>query len=234
MSRKVVLTIIALFVVIAGVAGLFAATFYIAHLPEQLSQHETILLGQNRMVPGSQAALRVLVRDTKDGSPLEGAQISVSLRPQNGGKAVTLYTGQTARQGTAEVSFQVPEGLDPQQTLVIVTRSSLGSDALERPVTIQRDYRVLLSTDKPIYQPGQVIHLRALALSAFDLTPAAGQAVEVTIADGKGNKVFRHALTTSDFGAAWTDFQLASEVNTGAYKISAVMGNTSSEKTVQR
>ena len=69
-------------------------------------------------------------------------------------------------------------------------------------MTVSRDYRVLLTTDKPIYQPGQVIHLRALALSAFDLTPAAGQPFEVTIADGKGNKVFRQSLTTSDFGAA--------------------------------
>ena len=67
-------------------------------------------------------------------------------------------------------------------------------------MTVERDYRVLLTTDKPIYQPGQVIHLRALALGTFDLTPAAGQALEVTIADGKGNKVFRKTLTTSDFG----------------------------------
>ncbi len=232
MSRKVVLSLIAIVVLVAGVAGLFAAAFYVARLPERLSQHETILLGQNRMVPGSQAALRVLVRDTKDGAPLEGAEIKVSLRPQTGGQAVSLFSGTTTRQGTAAVSFRVPEGLDPQQTLVIETRSSLGSDALERPVTIERDFRVLLSTDKPIYQPGQVIHLRALALSAFDLTPAAGQPIEVTIADGKGNKVYRETLTTSDFGAAWTDFQLASEVNTGAYKISALLADTSSEKTV--
>ena len=232
MSRKTVFALILIAVLILGVAGSIAATLYVNNLPQRLSQHETILLGQNRLVPGSQAALRVLVRDSKDGAPLEGAEISVALKPQAGGEALPLYTGKTVRGGTAEVSFRVPEGIDAQQTLVIETRSRLGSDSIERPVTVERDYRVLLSTDKPIYQPGQVIHLRALALSAFDLTPAAGQALEVTIADGKGNKVFRQSLTTSDFGAAWTDFQLASEVNTGAYKISAVLGNTSSEKTV--
>ncbi|HMN59447.1 MAG TPA: MG2 domain-containing protein, partial [Anaerolinea sp.] len=233
MSRKSIFTLIAIVLFIAGVAGLFAATSFIARLPERLSQHETILLGQNRLVPGSQAALRVLVRDTANGAPLEGAEITVSLRPQDGGKAVALYTGKTAAQGTAEVAFRVPDGLAANQTLVVETRSRLGSDTIERPVTVERDYRVLLSSDKPIYQPGQVIHLRALALSAFDLTPAVSQPIEVTIADGKGNKVFRQTLTTSDFGAAWTDFQLASEVNTGAYKISATLGNTASEKTVQ-
>ena len=232
MSRKTILTISLIAVLLVGVAGLIAATLYVSRLPERLSQHETILLGQNRLVPGSQAALRLLVRDSKDGSPLEGAQINVALKPQAGGEPLTLFSGTTNASGTAEVSFSVPDGLDPAQTLVIETRSRLGSDSIERAVTVARDYRVLLSTDKPIYQPGQVIHLRALALSAFDLIPAAGQDVEITIADGKGNKVFRQTVTTSDFGAAWTDFQLAGEVNTGAYKITALMGNTSSEKTV--
>ena len=35
------------------------------------------------------------------------------------------------------------------------------------------------------------------------------------IADGKGNKVFRQLKTTSEFGIASADFQLASEVNLG-------------------
>ena len=52
------------------------------------------------------------------------------------------------------------------------------------------------------------------------------------IADGKGNKVFRQTLTTSGYGVASTDFQLAGQVNTGPYKIEALLGNTASEKTV--
>ena len=144
-----------------------------------------------------------------------------------------LYQGHTDTQGTRQCFIQsTRRPADPSQTLVIETRSSLGSDTVERPVTVQRDYRVLVTSDKPIYQPGQVIHLRALALSTFDLQPAQGQTLEVTIADGKGNKVFRQTLKTSSYGAASADFQLASEVNSGAYKISAKLGNTTSEKTV--
>ncbi|MFN2143767.1 MAG: MG2 domain-containing protein [Anaerolineales bacterium] len=135
-------------------------------------------------------------------------------------------------QGTANVAFHVPEDLAPEQTLIVRTRSRLGSDTLEQAVTVERDWRVLLTTDKPIYQPGQTIHLRALALSAFDLTPAAGQALEVTIADGAGNKVFRQTLDTSEYGVAAVDFQLASEVSSGNYKISAELAGVTSEKTV--
>ena len=77
-----------------------------------------------------------------------------------------------------------------------------------------------------------MIHLRALALSAFDLRPAAGQELEIVIADAKGNKVFRRTLSTSDYGVAATDFRLAAQVNTGRYNISATLGNSSSEKSV--
>ena len=232
MSKKRLLNIILALLIPIMIVGLFAYSSYVEDLPNRLSQHETIVLGQNRFTPGSQANLRVLVRDSRDGAPLPDAEIELALRPSQGGKTLVVYRGRTDAQGSAAVAFQVPEELAPDQVLEVKTSSSLGSDTLERPVTVARDYRILLSTDKPIYQPGQVIHLRALALSTFDLQPAAGQELEVMIADGKGNRVFRKKLATSEFGAAWVDFQLASEVNSGAYKITATLGNTSSEKTV--
>jgi len=232
MSRKTVFNLIVLLLVIALFTGTGITINYYSHLPERLSQHETILLGQNRLVPGSQSALRLLVRDSKNGAPLQDARVQVSLRSNSTGASVPLFSGATNAQGTTDVVFRVPEDTQPDQTLVVETQSKLGSDRMERPVTVKRDYRVLLTTDKPIYQPGQLIHVRALALSTFDLKPAARQTLEITIADGKGNKVFRKPLTTSSFGAAATDFQLASEVNTGPYKITAVLDTTSSEKTV--
>ena len=232
MSRKAVFNLVLVAVLIAAAAAAFSLVRYYWELPQRLSQHETIVLGQSRFVPGSQAALRVLVRDSKDGTPLEDAEIQVDLQPKEGGKAMPLFQGKTGVGGTAEVSFRVPADAGRDGTLVVKTRSSLGSDTVERDVTIEREYRVLLTTDKPIYQPGQLIHLRALALSTFDLLPAVSQPLEVTIADGKGNKVYRETLSTNEYGVAFTDFQLASEVNTGAYKITATLGNTTSEKTV--
>lgn len=210
------------------VGGLAALAVYFARLPLNLSQHETLILGQNRWTPGSEALVHVLVRDSSNGNPLANAQVEARLEPA-GGKA---FSATTDAQGSAVVSLFVPADAAAEQMLVVRTRSALGSDEVEQKITVERDYRLLLSSDKPIYQPGQVIHLRALALSAFDLAPAAGQELEVIIADGKGNKVFRQKVSTNEYGVAWADFQLASEVNTGDYKVSAVLGNTTSEKTV--
>ena len=232
MSRKVWLGLgIALGIVVL-VVGLIGLTLYYENLPENLSQHETIVLGQSQLVPGSTAAMRVVVRDTRDAAPLPNAEVEVRLKPADGGRAKVLFKGTTDAEGNVAVTFAVPEDADPNQTLVVETKSALGSDTLEQAVTIERDFRILLTTDKPLYQPGQMIHIRALALGAFDLRPAAAQSLDVTVADGKGNTVFRKTLTTSDFGAASVDFQLAGEVNTGPYKLTATLGNTSSEKTV--
>jgi uncharacterized protein YfaS (alpha-2-macroglobulin family) len=214
--------------VVLLVAGLAALAVYFAGLPENLSQHETLILGQNRWAPGSEAMVRVLVRDSSDGSPLVNATVEAQLEPAGG----EIFSGTTDENGTAVVQLSVPADAASDQTLIVRTRSSLGSDEVRQPVTVERDYRLFLSTDKPIYQPGQEIHLRTLALSVFDLSPAAGQDLEIIIADGKGNKVFRQTVTSNEYGVAWIDFQLASEVNTGNYKISAVLGNTTSEMTV--
>jgi uncharacterized protein YfaS (alpha-2-macroglobulin family) len=232
MSKKVALNLVLIALLFAALGGSVAAVRYYANLPEHLAPLETVLLGQSRFAPGSQAGLRILVRDSSSHAGLANAAVRIALRPQNGGPTVELYQGSTGADGALAASFSLPKDAAPEQVLVVETNASQGSSQLERPVNLTRDYRVLLTTDKPVYQPGQVIHLRALALSTFDLAPAAKQAIEVTIADGKGNKVFRQTLTTSEFGAAWTDFQLASEVNNGNYKISALLGSVNSEKTV--
>lgn len=232
MSRNVFLSLaLAAALLLAG-AGWWAVNEHYATLAGRALQHTTLVHGGSRLAPGSQAALRVVVRNGVDGAPLPGAAVRVALRPAAGGDAVTLYTGQAGEQGIADVAFRVPDDTPAESVLVVETNSPAGSDHVEQPVQVTRDYRVLLTTDKPLYQPGQVMHLRALALSSFDLQPAAGRPLTLTVADGKGNRVFRVMPAASEFGVVSADFQLAGEVNTGLYKITATLGDTTSEKTV--
>ena len=231
MSRRGWIAVgLALVVLVA--LSLVGLVVYNETLPQRLSQHETIVLGQSQLVPGSTAAMRVVVRDSRDASPLSGAGVKVLLRPAQGGAERAVFEGQTDADGTVPVSFVVPEDAAAEETLVVETTSSLGSDRLEKPVTLVRTYRLLVTTDKPLYQPGQVIHMRVLGLGTLDRVPAGNQSVEIAVADGKGNTVFRRTLTTSAYGVAAADFQLADEVNSGAYKITATLGDTVSEKTV--
>jgi 5-hydroxyisourate hydrolase-like protein (transthyretin family) len=234
MSRKtqawIVATLAAL--TICTICGLVSGTIYALRLPEYASEQDTLILGQSQLIPGAPSALQVQVQRHDNAEPVADATVEVSLRPRNGGRATLLYTGTTDADGRASAVFTVPDVDDPAQDLVVETRSSLGHDQLEQPVSVKRSYKVLLTTDKPIYQPGQQILVRALALSAFDQVPASDSQIELVIADAKGNKVFRETATTSAYGVADWVFQLADEVNHGNYKITATLADTSSETTV--
>jgi uncharacterized protein YfaS (alpha-2-macroglobulin family) len=231
MSNRLMFAAGVLLIVFAGIVFGILIDHNI-RLPEQPDDQQTLVFGSGSLVPGSDAALRVIVRHAGAGTPIEGAALKVSLKPQNDWRTRVLYEGKTNAQGTNDITFHVPDDVSGTAELIVETRSSLGSDRLDQSVTAQRDTKILVTTDKPLYQPGQVIHLRALALSTFDMKPTAGQPIELMIADGKGNRVFRDTSETSDYGVASADFTLASEVNTGPYKITATMGTTSSEKTV--
>ncbi len=225
--------VIGLIVVLALLAsGLIATTIYALRLPEHLGEQDTFIRGQSQLIPGAPGVLHVQVQRHDDAVPVAGADVQVALRPEQGGRSQVLYEGTTGADGLVAATFTVPEVTDPAQQIVVTSRSDLGRDTLEQSVTVERSFKVLLATDKPIYQPGQQILIRALALGAFDHKPAAASPIEITVADAKGNKVYRQAATTSDYGVASWAFQLAGEVNHGAYKITATLGDTTSEKTV--
>ena len=229
-QRRMIVACLVLFLL---VAVMIAATFYAFNLPRfALDQQQTLVFGPTQFGPDAPSAVRVLVRDQNTNQPVANASVAVRLTPKGGGTAQTLYTGKTDARGTAPVAFTIPPNTTRDQTLVIETSSSAGRDRIEKPVTVLRNYKVLVTTDKPLYQPAQTIHLRALALSALDRAAAKSENLEFLIEDPKGNKIYRKTVQTSAYGVASTDLVLAETVTSGAYKITASVGNTKSEKTV--
>ncbi len=227
--RKIILAVVGLALVVVVAVG---ATVYAAAAASRITGQQTVVLTPEQFSPGEQATLRAVVQDFNSGAPLPGAAVTVSLVPRKGGKGLTVFQGQTDQRGAAEIRFDVPENLDEEQTLVVETTSPQGADRLERPVNVRRDYKLLLTTDKPLYQPGQTIHIRSLALDSANLKAADGEEIEFIVEDPKGNKVLRQSVSASEWGIASLDFVLASEVNTGRYKIVAHLGETESERTV--
>ena len=130
--------------------------------------------------------------------------------------------------------FPVPETVDhPEQKLTILADTDVGSVEYTEDVYVGRIYNVLLSTDKPVYQPGQVIHMRALALDTVALKAAQAQPMALTVQDPQGNRIMRRELTTSDWGIAAADFTLDSQAPSGDYVITAEMGPVTSSRTVE-
>jgi len=218
-------------ILLAVAAGLWLQAQRLA--TRQARPQEAFVYGQGELTPGLHTAFRVFVRNGATAQPVANAAVRARLVDAKG-RAVWTGDAATDPNGFAEVEPQVaPDLPEGKYTLKIDARSGDGESAIARGVKVKRSFRVMVSTDKPLYQPGQTIHIRSLALANADRRPVARRDVVLEVQDPKGNKVFKKKAQTSDFGLASADFQLADQVNTGTYTIAAIVGDTTSERTVR-
>lgn len=197
---------------------------------EAVPQLETRLIGYLDLIAGSRATVRLVSLNHATGEPVAGAGVQIRLAVNN--NESILYTGKTNSNGSIDAQFDVPETNSSAELRVRVTADGLGEDTIVQPVGIKRKTKILLTTDKPLYQPGQMIRMRALSMRAGDLLPEKEKPLIFEVMDPKGNKVFKKKVDTDRFGVASAEFSLASEVNLGAYIVRATLEDNTSEKQV--
>ena len=181
------------------------------------------ILGDKDYIAGSRAAIRVIVSDANSNAPQSGT-IHIDLLVPNQDPR-RLFSGSLNRRGTVEANFTFPAGLTGDSQLQFVADTPIGSTDYTLPIHLQDKASILLTTEKPIYQPGQTIHIRALALDSAAGRAAADRKLTFEVEDARGNKVFRNETETDKFGIASTEFALADEVNFGTYHLRALMGD---------
>jgi uncharacterized protein YfaS (alpha-2-macroglobulin family) len=197
------------------------------------SPYDLKVLGQTELLAGTEGSLRVLLVRHDDQKPVPGVRVNVELAAKNAGPVVKLASFHTDPAGSTQARFQWPDWEPGEYELRVSARPSFGEESVTKTVTLKRSWKVMVTSDKPVYQPGQTIHLRSLALRRPDLKPVAGHDVSFSIADSKGNVIFRQRGVTSRFGIASADCPLAEEIIGGAYQASCRVGETESELTVE-
>lgn len=197
------------------------------------------ILGQQSYLAGGEAAVRVIVTDTKNEIIPGRGSVQIELLKPNA-KSTTLimqdgperesqdsrllFTGRLNHRGTTEAQFRFPAGLTGSYQLRYLVDTSIGSSELTQNVRLDEKASILLTTEKPIYQPGQTIHMRILALDRSNHDAVASRKLTFEVEDSRGNKVFKRATQTDKFGVASAEFSLADEVNLGTYHVRALMG----------
>jgi hypothetical protein len=181
------------------------------------------IFGQQAYLSGGAAAVRVIVTDSKNDPVAGPSSVSISLDGRS------VFTGRLNRRGTTEAQFRFPAGVTGSHALRYVAETPIGSAEVTQQVRIEDKASILLTTEKPIYQPGQSIHVRALALDRANHQATAGRALTFELEDSRGNKVFRKATQTSEYGIASAEFTLADEVNLGTYHLRALMETNRAE-----
>ena len=180
------------------------------------------VLGQQSYLAGGPAAVRVIVTDSGNEVIAGPGSVQIELVTPNQ-KSQVLYTGRLNRRGTTEAQFRFPAGLVGSYPLRYAVDTAIGSTEFTQTVRLEDKAQILLTTEKPIYQPGQTIHARALALDRSTHEATANRQLTFEVEDSRGNKVFKKATQTDEFGIASADFTLADEVNLGTYHLRTSM-----------
>ena len=212
---------------------LVAFTIYMGTLTYWMEKVETRLLCQSIFCPGTTGTVRVITLNHDGLKPVKDAGVDISIKIKD--KKYDFFRGKTGEEGTLDASFEIPADIPQGEgELIVKVNSSKGKDEIVEKIQILRSYKIYLTTDKPVYQPGQTIHIRSLSMLSETLTPPGGQPAILEVEDGKGNKVFKTMdKETSDYGIVSADFILAREAEPGDYRIRAIIGGDETEVTVQ-
>ncbi len=225
-------------VVERAVAGA-ARSRHVALVDRYLQSPRLRVLTDDTLLAGTPFAPRVLatLREPCAAAPctevpLEGAPVEVLIEVDGEASPVVRVEQVTDALGTLDAALAIPDRVGKAR--VVATLRHDGAIVEEVvPVELVRRRAILVSVDKPLYQPGHTIHLRLLARDVGTGLPVMGEDATFTIHDAKGNKLFqRHGATLAE-GVFATTFELAHRVNEGRWRIEAQVGEERVERTVE-
>ncbi|HVW12162.1 MAG TPA: MG2 domain-containing protein [Bryobacteraceae bacterium] len=197
----------------------------------QILRHPVVhVLDQQAFLAGSPAAIRVIVTGPDNDAPIESGTLKIDLTPP-GQKTQTLYAGRLDSHGTSRAEFRFPAGVTGTIPLRFAVDTEIGEADFTQDVRVEDKGSILLTTEKPVYQPGQTIHLRALALDRASHQAMSGRDLTFEAEDARGNKIFRRKTQTDEYGVASAELTLAEEVNLGTWHLRARVDSNDAAKT---
>ncbi|MBN1945060.1 MAG: hypothetical protein JW797_05255 [Bradymonadales bacterium] len=160
---------------------------------------------------------------TPDGTPARGARVYLA------GHLI----GRTDETGTLAFRWGIPgSGVDSywvNGSLIQVRWDHQGHSyggqvwfsAFSRTQSFASDH-LYVYTDRGIYNPGQVIHIRSIGWHlGVDFIPLENATVEVLLSDPGGRPIGGGNVTTDAFGVAATDITLSEQAEEGMYELVA-------------
>lgn len=120
--------------------------------------------------------------------------------------------------GFVEAVADVPADAENDGRMVVTAVAGDFEQSAVMAVDFPQSPTAQVQTDKPIYQPGQTIHFRAIVLDRLGRA-AAGRKVRVTVEDDDGTRLYRKVLTSSRLGIIHEDWPLPESVALGPCSI---------------
>jgi hypothetical protein len=151
--------------------------------------------------------------------PVKGVQVEAKVEFDSDDNLADLkVSGITDANGYAALDFDLPKKIegDSDLDLEVVARRGVLIQKADTEIEVDRKTQIFISTDKPLYQPGQVLHARALLFDSQKRAIADAEAT-LEIKDPEDQTVFSADLKTSRFGIVSADWTIPDNIRLGDY-----------------
>lgn len=199
---------------------------------------ELRFMGLDAIGMGHAYVARVWATRPDSGKPVPGVSLAASFGDDDEANTPKSMKTQarTNSRGEALLTFRLPEkpGAPEDQEVELEIRGTRENfqNSLTSTLHFWRRAAILLSTDKPLYQPEQTLHLRALVLD--DQRRAwAKQPLRFTVHDPDDTVVFSADEQTSRFGIASVDWSIPASQKLGNYRVSAEISGDADSRELQ-
>lgn len=161
---------------------------------------------------------------------LEAALVLVD----SGGKETPLspvkgWAPRKGDDGALDGEVKLPALPDGDYTLRARVTTPLGTDSAEATLALYAPARVHVLTDRPLYEPGNQVRFRAVALRAKDLAPLDNRPGTWRVYDATGELVLEEKAPAGPWGVVADTFPLDRGAPTGTWKVRWESGGASGE-----
>ena len=201
-------------------------------LPHRKPDQSLDVFAQDSFEKDGTGVVRVVAHQAGSPDPLAGVPVAVRLSQWD--RSWTAAQGKTDTRGELTLEFPVDatnlSDIDMQVVTTLAEKETVSPVVRLKPT---QNARIVLTTDKPIYQPEQAIHMRVLALEGPDLLPMAQTDGVFEVFDSKERKVAKFAVHTDAYGIASATMKLGRVIDLGSYRVHAEVGVISTDRTIK-
>ena len=185
--------------------------------------YELRIAHPDKALPGHLFEVRIHAANPVTRKAIAGVQVRGRMEFDSADKPIA-WAHATNSSGDAVVAFRIPAEATDGGSVTIEAHK--GDQIRKQDFDFELDprARIIINTDKLLYQPGQSLHARALILS-LDKRAIANEAVEFKLLDPDNNTVLTGASKTNDFGIANVDWELPDSVLLGPYFLQVELSN---------
>lgn len=200
---------------------------------------QVVILSAGSLMRGAEATVNVSVfaayttgpSDTRESAPLTRYTPKLTLVGPAGEQALEpkeKWSNSAEVRWAAVVLPTVPDG---DYVLRATVNSSLGETVVDAPVPLYAPARIHVLTDRPLYEPGNTVQFRGLALHAGTLAPLDGRPGVWRVSDPNGEVLLEEKAPAGDWGVMRGSFPLDAEAPSGTWTVSWTSGPASESRT---